>query len=236
MKHEEHGERVKRTFMQSAQVLSVHSSYPPVLDGAKAVKRDSGVDFLELKSYKQWKPVDGEGTSKKITEGVKRSFDLIKNAIESTFGMKPQARVVLLDLVTEFKMLFHELFAMEVNLFYETTLNKVGGEHPSEASKIQCWALVTKLLKTIFQATHKARRFATEAGGPDMDPLRANGYFSMWPWRSCVSSRSSPGSNGGIMRNSGTTCWDLSSRIASRRLFWMLNLTRSSRSSGWRGS
>ena len=177
MKREEHGERVKRTFMQSAQVLSVHSSYPPVLDGAKATKRDGGVDFLELKSYKQWKPVDGEGTSKKITEGVERSFDLIKNAIDSTFGMKPQARVVLLDLVTEFKMLFHELFVMEVNLFYETTLNKVGGEHPSEASKTQCWALVAKLLKTIFQATHKARRFATEAGGPDMDPLRTNGYF-----------------------------------------------------------
>jgi hypothetical protein len=177
MKREEHGERVKRTFMQSAQVLSVHSSYPPVLDGAKAVKRDSGVDFLELKSYKQWKPVDGEGTSKRITEGVERSFDLIRNAIESTFGMKPQARVVLLDLVSEFKSLFHELFVMEVNLFYETTLNKVGGEHPSEASKIQCWALVMKLLKTIFQATHKARRFATEAGGPDMDPLRTNGYF-----------------------------------------------------------
>ena len=36
---------------------------------------------------------------------------------------------------------------------------------------------MTKLLKTIFQATHKARRFATEAGGPDMDPLRTNGYF-----------------------------------------------------------
>jgi hypothetical protein len=177
MKREEHGERVKRTFMQSAQVLSVHSSYPPVLDGAKAVKRDSGVDFLELKSYKQWKPVDGEGTSKKITKGVKGSFDLIKNAIESTFGMKPQAQVVLKDLVSEFKMFFHELFVMEVNLFYKTTLNKVGGEHPSEASKIQCWALVTKLLKTIFQATHKARRFVMEAGGPDLDPLRTNGYF-----------------------------------------------------------
>ncbi len=30
MKREEHGERAKRTFMQSAQVLSVHTSYPPV--------------------------------------------------------------------------------------------------------------------------------------------------------------------------------------------------------------
>ena len=141
-----------------------------MLDGAKAIKQDSGVNFLELKSYKQWKPTKGEGSSKKITEGVKRSFDLIKNAIESTFGMKPQAHVILLDLVTEFKMLFHELFVMEVSLFYETTLNKVGGEHPSEASKVQCWALVTKLLKMIFQATHKACRFKTEAGGPTWIP------------------------------------------------------------------
>jgi hypothetical protein len=29
----------------------------------------------------------------------------------------------------------------------------------------------------IFQATHKARSTATEAGGADMDPLRTNGYF-----------------------------------------------------------
>ncbi len=63
---------------------------------------------------------------------------------------------MLLDLVTEFKMLFHDLFVMEVNLFHEETLNKVGGDHPSDASKVQCWALVAKLLRTIFQATHKA--------------------------------------------------------------------------------
>jgi hypothetical protein len=155
MKREEHGERVKRTPMQSAQVLSVHTSYPRVLDGAKSVQRDSKYDFLELKTYKQWKPVDGEGTCTKLKEGVERSFELIKNAI-STFGMKLQARAVLLDLVTEFKMMFHELFIMEVNLFYKETLNKVGGEHPSDASKVQCWALVTKLLKTVFKATHGA--------------------------------------------------------------------------------
>ena len=133
MKREEHGERVKRTFMQSAQVLSVHTSYPPVLDGAKgASKRDSSVDFLELRTYKQWKPTDGDGTLRKLEEGVERSFDLIDNAIESTFAMKPLARTVLLELVREFKSLFHGLFVMEVNRFYEDTLNKVGGEHPSE--------------------------------------------------------------------------------------------------------
>ena len=177
MKREEHGERVKCTFMQSAQVLSVHTAYPPVLDGVKALKQDGLVNFLELKTYKQWKPTDGEGTSKKLKEGVERSFELIKNAIESNFGMKPQPRIVLLDLVTEFKIMFHELFIMEVNFFYEETLNKVGGEHPSDSSKVQCWALVTKLLKTIFQATHKAWSFATEAGGTEMGLLRTNGYF-----------------------------------------------------------
>ncbi len=74
-------------------------------------------------------------------------------------------------------MLFHDLFVMEVNLFYKEMLNKVGGEHPSNASKVQCWALVTKLLKMIFQATHKARSFTMEAGGSNMDPLCTNGYF-----------------------------------------------------------
>ncbi len=56
-------------------------------------------------------------------------------------------------------------------------MNKVGGKHPSEASKVQCWALVTKLLRTIFKAMHDMRSFVTEAGGSDMDSLRTNGYF-----------------------------------------------------------
>ena len=119
-----HRERVKRTFMQSAQVLSVHTAYPPVLDGAKAVQRDSKMDFAELKTYKQWKPIDGEGTSKKLKEGVERAFNLITNAIESTFPMKPQACMVLMDPVSEFKILLHELFMMEVNLFYRILLTR----------------------------------------------------------------------------------------------------------------
>ncbi len=177
MKREEHGERVNRTFMQLAQVLSVHTAYPPVLDGSKAVQQDSKVDFAKLKTYKQWKPIDGEGMSKKLKEGVELSFELITNAINSTFLMKPLARMVLLDLVSEFKILFYELFVMEVNLFYKDTLNKVGGEHPTDATRTQCWALVTKLLRTVFKATHGAQNFATEAGGPAMDPLQTNGYF-----------------------------------------------------------
>ncbi len=190
MKCKEHGERVKRTFMQSAQVLSVHTSYPPMLDGVKSVKREGGVDFLELKTFKMWKLVDRDGTSKKLEEGVECSFELITNAIDSTFGSKPQARLVLLALVNNFKTLFQELFALEVDNFYRETLNKVGGEHPSKASKIQCWALVTKLLKMVFKGTHKARSFAMEAGGRTWTPCALTAISFMLHWRSCVSSRS----------------------------------------------
>ncbi len=66
-------------------------THPLELDGAKSTKRDGLVDFLELKSYKQWKPTNGEGTSKKLKEGVERLFKLIKNTIETTFGRRPQA-------------------------------------------------------------------------------------------------------------------------------------------------
>jgi hypothetical protein len=55
--------------------------------------------------------------------------------METTFGMRPQAQAVLLDLVVKFKMLFHELFVMEVNLFYEEMLNKFGGEDPSARAR-----------------------------------------------------------------------------------------------------
>ncbi len=74
-------------------------------------------------------------------------------------------------------MLFHELFVTEVNLFYEETLNKVGGKHPSEASKVQCWVLVTKLMWTISNAMHDTQSFAREARELNMDPLYTNGYF-----------------------------------------------------------
>jgi hypothetical protein len=109
---------------------------------------------------------------------VERTFDLITNAINSTFPMKPQAHMMSMDLISEFKILFHELFVMKVNLFYEDILNKVGGEHPTDATRAQCWALVTKLLRMVFKATHGARNFATEARErPGMDQLQTNGYF-----------------------------------------------------------
>ena len=55
-----------------------------ILVPQRSVQQGSKYDFLELKTYKQWKPVDGEGTSKKLKEGVEWSFELISNAIDNT--------------------------------------------------------------------------------------------------------------------------------------------------------
>jgi hypothetical protein len=215
MKCKKHGELVKRTFMQSAQVLLVHTLYPPVLDGAKSAKRDGLINFLELRTYKQWKPVDGEGTRKRLKDGMERSFELIRNAIESTFGMKPHAQTVLLELVRKFKNLFHDLFVMDVNCFYKETLIMVGGEHPSKASRIQCWAFVTKLLKTVFKSTHKAQSFKTEAGGPIWTPSVPMGTSSMPHLRSYACWRSSRRRSDAGMRNLGIICWVSSLRTVS---------------------
>ena len=85
MKWEEHGDWVKHTFMQSAQVLYLYTSYPPspTIDGVKAVKREGGVDFIELKTFKMWKPVDRDCASKKLEEGLERAFELVINTIKS---------------------------------------------------------------------------------------------------------------------------------------------------------
>ncbi len=43
--------------------------------------------------------------------------------------------------------------------------------------KESCWALVTKLLKTILKEIHKVRRFAAEAVSIGSDSLSTNGMF-----------------------------------------------------------
>ena len=44
-------------------------------------------------------------------------------------------------------------------------------------SKAACWALVTKLLCTIFKKVHKIRHFASEAVSLGADSLQTNGMF-----------------------------------------------------------
>jgi hypothetical protein len=157
---------------------------------------------LELKSYKQWKPTDGEGTSKKLKEGVACSFDLIKNAIESNFGMRPQARAVLLDLVMEFKMLFHELFVMEVNLVFTDLAGIPLG--PDSVEYWRAWGMphlffchgVDDGLSTVGAVIHP---------GPDLAALDGNLTAATptpggWAARSvCLSHRETGGSTSG--------CW-----------------------------
>jgi hypothetical protein len=71
------GEGEAYVYAVRAGPLSAYFACPGV-GVAKSIKRDGLVIFLELKSYKQWKPTNGEGTSKKLKEGVEGSFDLIK--------------------------------------------------------------------------------------------------------------------------------------------------------------
>ncbi len=53
----------------------------------------------------------------------------------------------------------------------------MGGENPSVQSKAACWALVTKLMRTIFKEVHQVRHFASEAVLLGADSLQANGMF-----------------------------------------------------------
>jgi hypothetical protein len=69
MKREEHGERVKRTFMQLAQALSVHTAYPPVLDGVKTVQlktvqQDSKVDSQSSRPTSSGSPLTGRARAR----------------------------------------------------------------------------------------------------------------------------------------------------------------------------
>ena len=57
-------------------------------------------------------------------------------------------------------------------------LSKTGGDPPhTKEVKEPCWALVTKLLRTILKEVHKVRRFAAEAVSIGSDSLSTNGMF-----------------------------------------------------------
>jgi hypothetical protein len=67
---------------------------------------------------------------------------------------------------------------MEITLYYDEILSKTGGDPPhSKEVKESCWALVTKLLRTVLREVHKVRRFAAEAVSIGSDSLRTNGMF-----------------------------------------------------------
>jgi hypothetical protein len=57
-------------------------------------------------------------------------------------------------------------------------LGKTGGPPPHDKAVMAlCWALGTKLLKTIFKEIHRVRMFVVELGNVRDDPARVNGLF-----------------------------------------------------------
>ena len=173
-----HQSRTARNPMQSAVILSVNSTIPAVMEGPKDGIRETRHDFNAAKSYEDWKPASSMGgTAKNLTDGVLRAFDRIKGAINLTLTT-PLARSVMLELHGEFVMHFRAIFVTEVTDYYQEILGKTGGPPPHDKEiKATCWALVTKLLKVIFQEVHKVRVFAADLGNLKDDMGRVNGLF-----------------------------------------------------------
>ena len=173
-----HQSRMARNPMQSAVILSVNSTIPVVMEGPKDGIRETRHDFNAAKSYEDWKPASSMGgTAKNLTDGVLRTFDRIKGAINLTLTT-PLARSVMLELHGEFVMHFRAIFVTEVTDYYQEILGKTGGAPPHDKEiTATCWALVTKLLKVIFQEVHKVRVFAADLGNLKDDMGRVNGLF-----------------------------------------------------------
>jgi hypothetical protein len=173
-----HQSRTACNPMQSAVILSVNSTIPAIMEGPKDGIRETKHNFNAARSYEEWKPFSSMGgTTKNLMEGVTRAFDRIKGAINLTLGT-PLARSVMLELHGEFLMLFWAIFATEVTDYYQEILGKTGGPPPHDKEiKTKCWALVTKLLKVIFQEVRKVRVFAADLGNVKDDTAWVNGLF-----------------------------------------------------------
>ncbi len=70
-----------------------------------------------------------------------------------------------MELHGEFITHFWAIFTTKVVSYYQEILGKTRGAPPHTAEvKATCWALVTKLLKVLFQKVHKVRMFVAELG------------------------------------------------------------------------
>ena len=172
--------RVQRSPMQSTVVESVNTAIPSILEGPKTnALKDPRYDFGAMKSYAEWKPTNGQpGVSTRLKEGLESSWQQIRGAIDMFLSTSPVARGVMNEMLAEYKILTSQLLVTEITLYYEEILSKTGGDPPhSKEVKESCWALVTKLLRTVLKEVHKVRRFAAEAVSIGSDSLRTNGMF-----------------------------------------------------------
>ncbi len=176
---EMHAVRTSHNPMQSAVILLVNTTIPPILEGPKdSSLREAKHDFNAARTFEDWMPVGSlGGTAKNLTSGVVRAFDRIQGTINLTLGF-PQAKGVMMELRGEFITDFQAIFTTKVASYYQEILGKTGGAPPHMAEvKATCWALVTKLLKVLFQEIHKVRMFASELGTIRDDNARVNGLF-----------------------------------------------------------
>jgi hypothetical protein len=113
-----------------------------------------------------------------LKDGLKAAWQQIKGAINLFLEGSPAARGIMLEMLAEYKIHTSLLFVTEITLYYDEILSKTGGD-PPHTKEVQesCWALVTKLLSTIFKEVHKVRRFAVEAVLIGADTLVTNGMF-----------------------------------------------------------
>jgi hypothetical protein len=172
--------RVQRSPMQSAVVESVNTAVPLILEGPKTnVLKDPKYDFGAMKTFGEWKPTNGQGgASARLKEGLEAAWQQMRGAIDMFLSGHPVARSVMTEMLAEYKILTSQLFITEITLYYDEILSKTGGDPPhSKEVKESCWALVTKLLRTVLKEVHKVRRFAAEAVSIGSDSLRTNGMF-----------------------------------------------------------
>ncbi len=113
-----------------------------------------------------------------MRDGLKAAWQQIKGAIDLFLGGSPAARGVIMEMLAEYKIHTSMLFVTEITLYYDEILSKTGGD-PPHTKEVQesCWALVTKLLSTIFKEVHKVRWFAAEAVSIGTDALVTNRMF-----------------------------------------------------------
>ena len=154
-----HESRTGRNTMQSAVVMSVNTTIPPILAGLKSDKVCKlKFDFNAAWTYEEWLPASSQGgMCKNLRDRVLRAFEQIKGGIAMMLG-SGTARAVMTELHGEFLMHFRAIFLTEVSNYYLDIFGKAGGTPPHTAEiKATCWALVTKLLRVLFKEVHGVR-------------------------------------------------------------------------------
>jgi hypothetical protein len=172
--------RVQRSPMQSAAVESVKTAIPSILEGPKtSVLKDPKHDFGAMKTFAEWKPTNGQGgASAQLKEGLEGAWQQIRGAIDLFLGGSLAAKGVMQEMLAEYKIHTSAIFITVLTLYYDEILSKTGGDPPhTKEVKESCWALITKLLRTILKEVHMVRRFAAEAVSIGTDSLSTNGMF-----------------------------------------------------------